>query len=247
MADYSSVLAFGDRASCALSRLDAVVLNAGVELNEFELAEDIESTLTVNVVSTFLLARLVLPKLRETGRANATDTHLTFVGSMIHIFAKINQLCDAKSEDILKTLSDPAQVDMANRYFLSKLLVLLRVRALAADTNVSIQEKASDVIVNCVNPGWCKIELFRHEDRGFIARLQLRLMARTGEEGSRTLVHASSADKATHGKYLSECRVKPESQFVRSEAGQRIQHRFARELQRLLDHIQQVRKSSLDL
>ena len=152
MADYSSVLAFGHRACSTLTRLDAVVLNAGVELTEFELAEGIESTLTINVVSTFLLAQLVLPKLGETGRLWEIDTHLKFVGSMIHIFAKTKQLCEAKSGDMLRTLSDPAQADMANRYFLSKLLVLLGVRDLAAKIDTSAEGKKARVVINCVNP-----------------------------------------------------------------------------------------------
>lgn len=152
MADYSSVLAFGHRACSTLTRLDAVVLNAGVELTEFELAEGIESTLTINVVSPFLLAQLVLPKLGETGSAREVDTHLTFVGSMIHIFAKTKQLCGAKSGDILRTLSDPAQADMANRYFLSKLLLLLGVRDLAAKIDTSAEGKKARVVINCVNP-----------------------------------------------------------------------------------------------
>lgn len=245
MADYSSVLAFGDRTSSSLPRLDAVVMNAGVELNKFELAEGFERTLTINVVSTFLLAQLVLPKLRETGRVQATDTHLTFVGSMIHIFAKTKQLCDAKKGEILRTLSDPAQADMANRYFLSKLLMTLGVRDLVENTNTP--EEENQVVVNCVNPGWCKTELFRHQDLGFAVRFQLRLIGRTGEEGSRTLVHASSAGKVTHGKYLSECQVKPVSQFVTSEAGQQVQDRFASELRGVLERIQQARKSRFDL
>ncbi len=243
MASYSSVLAFGDRA-CTLPRLDTVVLNAGVSLNQFELAEGVERTLTINVVSTFLLAQLVLPKLRETSQARATDTRVTFVGSSIHIFAKTKQLCSAKRGEILMTLSDPAQADMANRYFLSKLLVLLGVRDLAAKTNVPGE---NNVLVNCVNPGWCKTELFRYEDLGFAVRLQLRLIGRTGEEGSRTLVHASSADKVTHGKYLSECQVKAVSQWATSEAGQHVQERFASELESTLEHIQQARKGSFDL
>ena len=152
MADYSSVLAFGHRASSVLTRLDAVILNAGVELTEFEFAEGIERTLTINVVATFLLAQLLLSKLGETGREWGVDTHLTFVGSMIHIFAKTKQLCGAKSGDILRTLSDPAQADMANRYFLSKLLVLLGVRDLAAKIDTSAEGKKSRVVINCVNP-----------------------------------------------------------------------------------------------
>lgn len=247
MANYSSVLAFGDRACKTLSRLDAVVLNAGVSLDKFELAEGIESTLTINVVSTFLLAQLVLPKLSETGRAQATDTHLTFVGSMIHIFAKTKQLCDTESGEILRTLSDPAQADMANRYFLSKLLLMLGVRDLAVRTDISAEKKGSKVVVNSVNPGWCKTELFRYEYVGFGARIALRMIGRSGEEGSRTLVHASSADRVSHGKYLSECQIKLESQFVRSEAGQHVQEKFVNELHKAIEQIQLARKSNLDL
>ena len=238
MASYASVLAFGNSACNTLSRLDAVVLNAGVSLKKFELAEGMESTLTINVISTFLLADLVMPKLRETTQALATDTHLTVVGSMIHIFAKTEQLCDGKSGNILKMLSDPAQADMANRYFLSKLLVLLGVRNLAAESDILAEEKGSQVVVNCVNPGWCKTDLFRNEDLGFGPRTMLRLIGRNSEEGSRTLVHASSAGKVTHGKYLSECQVKPESLFVRSEVGQRVQEKFTSELQRMVEQIQ---------
>ncbi|KAF6238304.1 hypothetical protein HO173_003584 [Letharia columbiana] len=211
--------------------------------HKFELDEGIESTLTINVISTFLLAQLVLPKLNETGRAQATDTHLDFVCSMIHIFAKTKQLCDAKSGDILRTLSDPAQVDMANRYLLSKLLVILGSRDLAAKTTAS----AKDVVVSCVDPGWCKTALFRHEDLGIEGRFALRIMGGTGEEGSRTLVHASSADKMPHSKYLSECQVKPESQFVRSEVGQHVQERVANELRKALEQIQLARKGRLGL
>ena len=130
MSDYASVISFGQRASRSLSRLDAVILNAGVELANFELSEGLESTLTINVVSTFLLGHLVLPKLRETAKSQGRETHLTFVGSMIHIFAKTDQLLDAKDGEIFKTLSNPAQADMDNRYFFSKLLVTLGVRDL---------------------------------------------------------------------------------------------------------------------
>ena len=139
---------------------------------------------------------------------------------MVHIFAKTKQLCDARSGEILKTLSDPAQADVANRYFPSKLLVMLGVRDLAAKTNASAESNGPQI--NCVNPGWCKTEPFRHEDE-FGSRLALILMGRTGEEGSRTLVHTSSAGNVTHGRYLSECKVKPESHFVRSQAGQQFQ------------------------
>ncbi|TKA51668.1 hypothetical protein B0A55_13363, partial [Friedmanniomyces simplex] len=68
------------------------VCNAVVELKNFELAEGLERTLTINVVSTYLLAIAVLPKLQETADTHSVDTRLTLVGSIIHVFAPDKQL-----------------------------------------------------------------------------------------------------------------------------------------------------------
>ena len=239
MASYNSVLAFGQRARSALSSLDAVILNAGVDYKQFQLAEGVESTLTVNVVSTLLLAYLLLPKLRETAENMNRATHLTFVGSMIHVFAKTDQLCDAKRGEIFKTLSDPAQTDMLTRYFLSKLILTLAVRDLAAHFDkLAPKETTSPVIINDVNPGWCKTGLFRYNELGLAQRIMLRLVGRTGEVGARTLTHAASAGQETHGKYVSECQVKAESTFVRSEEGLIVEEKFGSELRDLLESIQ---------
>ena len=66
----------------------------------------------------------------------------------------------------------------------------------------------------------------------------LRLIGRTAEEGSRTLVHAALADESTHGRYVSECRIKSESRFVRSEAGKAVEWRLWSELIGMLEGIQ---------
>lgn len=238
MSSYASVLAFGQRASKTLSCLDAVILNAGVELRAFEFAEGTERTLTINVLSTFLLAQLVLPKLRETAKTQGRNTHLTFVGSMIHLFARDEQLRGAEKGQIFKALSDPARADMGNRYILSKLILTLGVRDFVARTKLSVIEGGAGVVINDVNPGWCKTELFRHIDTGFAQSLALRVMGRTGEVGARTLTHAASAGRETHGKYLSECQVKDESLFVRSEAGRHIQEKLGIDLEEALVQIQ---------
>jgi NAD(P)-dependent dehydrogenase (short-subunit alcohol dehydrogenase family) len=81
---YDSVKAFGERVNSTLERLDAVVENAGVLTQKWAMAEDNEITITVNVVSTFLLALLVLPKLRETSTKYGKDVVLTFTGSFVH-------------------------------------------------------------------------------------------------------------------------------------------------------------------
>ena len=238
MTSYQSVLAFGRRASSTLSSLDTVILNAGVDYKDFELAEGVESTLTVNVVSTLLLAHLLLPKLRETAEQRNRATHLTFVGSMIHVFAEVDQLCNTKRGEIFETLSDPAQTDMLNRYYLSKLILTLVVRDLAAQFDKSARKTASPVIINDVNPGWCKTGLFRYNELGFAPRIMLRLIGRTGEVGARTLTHAASAGQETHGRYVSECQVKSESTFVRSKEGLSVQEKLGSELREILETIE---------
>ena len=55
-------------------------------------------------------------------------------------------------------------------------------------------------------------------------------MGWTAEKGSRAYVHAIVAGKESHGKYLSECQVKQESQFVRSERGRHIQEKVWKDL-----------------
>ncbi len=48
-----------------------------------------ESTITVNVVSTFLLALLILPKLQETAKLQGTTPNLTIVSSEVHFFTAV--------------------------------------------------------------------------------------------------------------------------------------------------------------
>ena len=190
----------------------------------------------VNVVGTFLLGVLVLLKLRETserfGRAN-----LTFVGSMIHIFAKQGDLVVKQRERVLERLSEEG-MGMEGRYFLSKLLVHLCARAMVervgavkeGDKRKGEGEREGCVVVNTVNPGWCKTALLRHDDGGLGGRTGLRMIGRTVEEGSRTLVHAVTAGKETHGTCLSECRVKSLGSWARSEEGKRAGERVWKEV-----------------
>lgn len=87
LASYASTIAFAERAK-KLERLDVVVENAGIYMVEFEIAEDNESTITVNNISTFLLGLLLLPKLRESSVTYKKETVLTFTGSFVHFLTK---------------------------------------------------------------------------------------------------------------------------------------------------------------
>ncbi|TVY36468.1 Short chain dehydrogenase [Lachnellula subtilissima] len=207
MSDYSSVLAFGDCIK-GLTTLDAFIANAGIDMAEFVKVGGHESTLTVNVISTLLIAMLVIPKLRESSKVQKKASHLVFTGSVVHIYAKHKALSEPKTGQIFKTLvnrSEPGQ---------------------------------SSVILNFVHPGWCKTELFKTNDGGMGRRVALRLMGRTSEEGGRPLVHRAVADEKSHGKYLAECRVKQESSWARSDEGHQVQEQLWPELVDILEGIQ---------
>jgi retinol dehydrogenase 12 len=80
LASYGSVKDFASRAE-TLDRLDVVINNASVAIASWTEAEGHEITITVNVISTFLLSMLLLPKLRETGSRFNTLPHLVVVAS----------------------------------------------------------------------------------------------------------------------------------------------------------------------
>lgn len=239
MANYDSVKSFAEKVNQKLSRLDALLVNAGISTNEYHVAEGLEETLTVNVVSSFLLCFLCLPKLQRTAAETREASHLTIVGSVVHCFADHEQIVRPKEGKLFSTLKDKSQADMEARYIISKLIVLLCVQEMSKKISRSRGKSGeAPVIFNCPNPGWCKTELFRQDDGGAFARNLLRLIGRTPEVGARTLTSALAADESTHGHYLSECQVKPASVWVRSQEGQETQLRVWRELIDRLNGIQ---------
>ena len=112
LTSYESTKEFVKRAE-SLKRLDIVVENAGIATTEYRVAEDNEATITTNVVSTYLLGLMVLPKLRETGTKFNITPHLVIVSSEVHARTK---LPERTSPSIFKTLNDKETANMADRY-----------------------------------------------------------------------------------------------------------------------------------
>lgn len=153
MARYASVKAFAKRVEDELPRVDIVIENAGLFSRQFVRAEEGESTITVNVVSTFLLAALLLPKLRRTAEEFDVRPTLTLVNSETHAWAafKESQSPDGK---IFETLNDEARWDKfwVDRYMASKLMGVLAIQAL----EVHYGSATYPATVNFVNPGLCR-------------------------------------------------------------------------------------------
>lgn len=114
---YASVKAFGAKVA-ELDRLDKVVLNAGVATDIYEQVEGEESSVTVNAISTTLLALLLLPTLRRSATQYGTIPTLTVTSSEIHTWAKFPE---RSHPEILQSLSDPKTETMNERYEISLL------------------------------------------------------------------------------------------------------------------------------
>ena len=109
---YASVLAFGTEIATQLERLDAVVLNAGIATETFAVLEGNESSMTVNVVSTVLLAVLLLPALRASAERWGTEPVMTVVNSGAHAMCEFPE---RRCENALAVLNDGRMADMGVR------------------------------------------------------------------------------------------------------------------------------------
>lgn len=226
---YDSVKAFAKRVD-SLERIDAIVENAGIVSSTYRRVEDNESLITVNVVSTLLLALLVLPALkRSASRYNITPT-LTIVSSEVHAFTTFPE---RNQPAIFDYLNDKNTADMSDRYHVSKLLEILAVRQLCQHE----LKQPYPVTLNCMNPGLCHSSLARNVE-GWGFTIMKAILARTTEVGGRTLVHAACAGKESHGEYMSDGVVKQPSVFVRSEEGRKAGERVWAELSAKLERIQ---------
>ncbi|PWN19837.1 short-chain dehydrogenase/reductase [Microstroma glucosiphilum] len=233
LSSYDSVKAFAERTS-SLERLDVLLANAGMQTSGYSTAEGHERTITVNVISTFLLALLLLPKLKESAKRFKIEPRLTIVSSELH--AWVNPASFPKT-DIFPTL-DSEKLSL-NRYMVSKLMEVLIVRELAP----SLSE--SPVILNVLNPGLCYSGLsYQEGDDGVILKLAkaaffIIAAARTTEVGSRTLVASAAAGRESHGKYMYDGLVGDEhlGSWVRSDEGTLVGRRAWEELSEILEKV----------
>ncbi|KAK9364653.1 NAD(P)-binding protein [Lipomyces kononenkoae] len=209
LSSYASVKAFAARAIRELPRLDVLLENARVATGKWQFAEDNELMLAVNVVSTFLLAFLLLPKMK----AAANDSHF---------FVDFRER--SAPEGIFNHMNVKENMNVMDRYPTSKLLEVYVVREMAARGG----ENYPVVTINMVNPGLCESELARE------GILQVRVMkfflARTTEAGSRTLVHRDNT--------LDRCKVESVATIVLNSEGQKAQQRIWDELMAKLQKIE---------
>ena len=230
LCSYASVKAFTARASKDLPRVDVLLESAGVAMLRWDWAEDNELSLTVNVVSTFLLALLMLPKLKETAAKFNTRPNLSVVTSDTHFFVDFKE--GSAPEGIFNHMNKKSNANIDERYPTSKLMEVFLVREMAS-------RRPADkypVTINMLNPGLCQSELSREGNAQI--KIMKFFLARTTEAGSRTLVAAASAGPETHGEYMNMCKVTPTATVTTGPEGQKTQKRLWGELIDKLEKIE---------
>ncbi|KAJ7171088.1 hypothetical protein C8R46DRAFT_1349191 [Mycena filopes] len=221
LASFASVRAFASRIDEENFRLDIFVGNAAIMSSKFRTTEDNwETMLQVNYLSHALLTLLLVPKL------STEKSRVILLSSEAHYF--ISDIEEANEPVMLSKLNDhqhcSKQSVMDQRYFLSKLFVLLFARELARRV-----DSITGPRVACVSPGLCSSDLdIESTTSPFlrpIKRVVMSFISRTPEMGSRTIIHAAVGDddSVEHGKYLANCRVEMESGYSLSEEGMMLQ------------------------
>ncbi|CAI6327717.1 unnamed protein product [Periconia digitata] len=206
LTNISSVQGFAIALEKETTQLHIALLNAGMAAPSFvKLDTGYETALQVNVLSTALMAALILPILRRTTNVTGSPSHLTFVNSNGHIWVKRSSYQNTHNGNLLEHLNDPKFFALEHSYCAVKLLGMAVMKHMAKATTTTDREakETPSIIVNACCPGLCKTEL----GRGFARPLQLinqglqYFTARTAEEGGRTLVGATVLGPESHGQF----------------------------------------------
>jgi NAD(P)-dependent dehydrogenase (short-subunit alcohol dehydrogenase family) len=207
METYESIQAFVRKCQDNLSRIDIVILNAGLAPLEFTTipATGHEITIQVNHLSTVLLTILLLPVLKSKSKGQ-NPPRLTLVNSVTSHLCKFP---NKNKRPILPSFDDTAVTpwDAGERYGVSKLLCQLFVVRLAENVN------PEDVIVNMVDPGLTKGTGLARHAKGATAvavKIFLSVAGRPVDRGAATYVDAALGHgKESHGCFLMNCKIAP--------------------------------------
>ncbi|PRP73597.1 hypothetical protein PROFUN_16797, partial [Planoprotostelium fungivorum] len=163
----------------------------------------------------------LLPVLKKT-KESGFEPRVVVVASDAHFWAKF-----PAEEDPISALNDPKRTRIEDRYAVSKLLNVFMTRHLGP-----ILQKEG-ISIHCLNPGFCHSELARTAAglKDIFIKVFKFLMARTTEEGSRTLVHAAVHEglllkNGPGGRYWAECRELSPSRLA---IDRRVQERVMKE------------------
>ncbi|KAI8630445.1 short-chain dehydrogenase/reductase [Xylariaceae sp. FL1651] len=215
LTSFDSVQAFVENLEKLTDKLDVALLNAGLGNPTYQKsASGWEMAVQVNVLSTALMAVLLLPILRSTAAQGRTP-HLTFVNSNGHDLAKREWL--GPDGSLLQACNKEKGWVSEHSYSMVKLAGMAVMQQIAKVTASSTD--SPKIIVNAVCPGLCKTELGRNFNvvQRAIGNIVLSFIARTAEQGSRTLVSGTALGPESHGRFWHNDVLYPIGEMAKDE------------------------------
>lgn len=235
---FASVSQFTDAIKRTTQTLDCVLLSAGLALPTRETTEDgWATTFKVNVLSPALIALELLPLLKVT-----PGSVLEFVNSISY--------CNVTSQDVAGIVDDPTASALeyfndAERwttqraYYEAKLMLMFVLQGLVEHLGGSQGKlgspEQSPVILACC-PGQCKTNLYREFSMGvrlFMTAFNA-VIARTAEQGSRTLVTGLLQGEEANGRMWVNDHFDDWSPGITEEEWKDLQSRVWREVLEVL-------------
>ncbi|KAK0650040.1 hypothetical protein B0T16DRAFT_411069 [Cercophora newfieldiana] len=224
--DYQSGLRFAKRVKAEVQELDILLNNGGIAAMSYQLSKSgHEKLMQVNCYTHILICLELFPLLRSTAAIRGSPTRITFVGSATQIKQEsVSKATIPSSTTTLSYFDDKSTFGLA-RYADSKLFVSAYVRRLGLLA-------PDEVIVNNLCPGLVQTDLDQNlpAPLGALMRLVRRLVARTVEEGGRTLIHAAVvASSESNGKFLRNNQISPAAAFLDTPEGEAFIDRLWRD------------------
>lgn len=193
LADFDSVVACGKRVAGLTDRIDILVCNAGIVLDQLEQVRGLEKTFVVNHLGHYLLVRRLLKQVIA-----APQGRVVVVGSGDHRSAPPGGI----------QFQDLSGRTWTQRYGHSKLangLFSLELARRLAKTRATS---------NCLTPGHTRTNILRHTGNNY------REDARTVEQGAATPCYVATAPTLAKvsGQYFSDFRIGEQSPQQRDKA-----------------------------
>ncbi|CAG8910198.1 unnamed protein product [Penicillium egyptiacum] len=243
---FASVRAFAARVRKHITieggRLDIAIMNAGIASVEYAITRDgWERGIQVNVLSTALLSLELLPLLLRTKeRDPSAQPHLVLLTSDIHKSIKFHERNETSILSILNSeeqwKKSQAAGGATERYGVTKLMDIFIAIEIA---RLVPRDECGNplVIVNAVTPGFCKSDLLTREKAPWMLKLIQALVARTVEEGSKTLLHAVNQDVETHGKWLENQVITDPGTIITSQDAAVVREKVWAEITAVLHNV----------
>ncbi|KFZ00733.1 hypothetical protein V501_10524 [Pseudogymnoascus sp. VKM F-4519 (FW-2642)] len=213
--NYESGLAFSRKIKVEVKELGILLCNGRVNIMSYQKSKSGHERV--------MQALELLPLLQATAAIRGAPSRLTIVGSIsqtMHTLTK-NPLID--SETAFDHFDNQMTYSGLTRYCDSKLVVDAFVRTLSSHVSFS------EVIINNPCPGSVSTGFDKHMPAWLkpLIFVYRKISARNIEEGSRTLVYATSVvGPETHGKFLEHNKISPGASFLDLDEGSDFSERL---------------------